>query len=82
MQGRRGENVSYYCVTYSIEINPEETEVRSKSRLTTPEGINQTPYVAYPPEPDLRRKKTEIKGGLAELQKRGIKVTSYTESKG
>ena len=28
------------------------------------------------------KKKTEIKGGLAELQKRGIKTTSYTGSKG
>jgi hypothetical protein len=40
------------------------------------------PRTAYPPEPDLRRKKVEIKGGLAELQKRGIKITRYTESKG
>jgi hypothetical protein len=43
---------------------------------------NQNPVVLYPPEPELGKKKTEIKGGLAELQKRGIKITSYTESKG
>jgi hypothetical protein len=45
-----------------------------------PEGVNTTPYVAHPPEPELRRKKTEVKGGLAALQKRGMKITSYSES--
>jgi hypothetical protein len=38
--------------------------------------------VAFPPEPELKWKKTEVKGGLAELQKRGIRIKNYTESKG
>jgi hypothetical protein len=30
---------------------------------------------------ELKRKKTEVKGGLAEIAKRGsIRITSYTES--
>jgi hypothetical protein len=77
-----GQNQNYYCNHCSIEFNPSKSEVRSKSKLTTPEGPPETPYVAYPPEPELRKKKVEIKGGLAELQKRGISITSYTESKG
>ncbi|MFY9567261.1 MAG: hypothetical protein WAQ29_12990 [Nitrososphaeraceae archaeon] len=31
---------------------------------------------------EVGREEEEIKGGLAELHKRGIKVTSYTESRG
>lgn len=63
-------------------MNPEETDVRSDSPLTTSDGPIEHPSVAYPPEPELKRKKTEIKGGLAELQKRGFKIKNYTESKG
>ena len=52
------------AVTCSIEY-PEESEIKSKSHLSTPQrSNNQNPYVAYPPEPELKRKKTKIKGGL------------------
>jgi hypothetical protein len=60
----------------------DDSEVKSKLHVSTPSESNPTPYPAYPPEPKLRKKKIETKGGLAHLQKRGIKVTSYTESKG
>ena len=64
LQGRSGENVSYNCGTCSIEY-PEESEIKSKSHLSTPQrSNNQNPYVAYPPEPELKRKKTKIKDGL------------------
>jgi hypothetical protein len=85
LQDRNGANESFYCSSCSIEVFPSEVEsLRSKNKLTTPEGVyNQTPYASTKfTEPDLRKKKVEIKGGLAELQKRGIKITSYTESKG
>jgi hypothetical protein len=72
----------YYCSKCVINY-PDKSETKSKSRLSTPQkSNNERPAVAYPPTIDLRKKKTDIKGGLAELQKRGIKVTSYTESKG
>jgi hypothetical protein len=77
------QNISWFCSACNIETNPEIDSLRSKSRLEVPEGVNQNPYASTKfLEPDLRKKKTEIKGGLAELQKRGIKITSYTESKG
>jgi hypothetical protein len=79
---RSGLSPSWYCPKCTIEY-PDESEVKSKSHLSTPQkSNNENPRTAYPPEPDLRRKNVEIKGGLAELQKRGIKITSYTESKG
>jgi hypothetical protein len=77
------QNVSWFCSACNVETNPEIDSLRSKSRLEVPTGVNQNPNASTKfPEPDLRRKKTEIKGGLAVLQKRGIKITSYTESKG
>lgn len=45
-------------------------------QLDTPTGPIEDPSVAYAHEPELKWKK-EIKGGLAELQKRGVKITSY-----
>ena len=68
-----GLNTSYYCNHCSIEVIPSLTEVRSASKLVTPEGPVESPSVSYPPE---------IKGGLAELKKRGIRITSYKEGKG
>jgi hypothetical protein len=78
------QNPTLYCSFCQIETNPEIDSLRSKNKLEVPEGVNQNPYASTKfPEPDLRKKKTEIKGGLAELQKRSsIKITSYTESKG
>jgi hypothetical protein len=79
---RSGLSPSWYCTHCSIEVDPSITEVRSKSPLTTRDEPPDNPVVSIPPEPSLRKKKKEIKGGLVELQKRGIKVTSFTESKG
>jgi hypothetical protein len=77
-----GQNTSFYCPKCTIEY-PNESEAKSKSYLSTPQkSNNENPAVSYAPEVELKRKKTEVRGGLAELQKRGIKVTSYTESKG
>jgi hypothetical protein len=77
-----GLNPSWYCSKCVINY-PNKAEVKSKSRLGTPQkSNNENPRIAYPPELTLGKKKVEIKGGLAELQKRGIRITSYTESKG
>jgi hypothetical protein len=78
-----GNNPSLYCSKCTIEY-PDKTETKSKSRVNTPQkSNNERPAVSYPPEPGLGRKKTEVKGGLAELAKRGsIRITSYSESKG
>jgi ribosomal protein L37AE/L43A len=74
-----GMNPSWYCGKCTIEY-PDKAEVKSKSRLSTPQkSNNESPAVAFPPEVELKRKKVTIKGGLAELQKRGIKITSYSE---
>jgi hypothetical protein len=84
LQDRNSANISYFCNMCNIQTNAEETDnLRTRSRLQMPEGVNTTPYASTKfTEPDLRKKKVEIKGGLAELQKRGIRITSYKEGKG
>jgi hypothetical protein len=78
-----GSNPSFYCSKCVINY-PDKSEVKSKSRLSTPQkSNNERPAVSYPPALTLKRKKTEIKGGLKALSEKGsIRITSYTESKG
>jgi hypothetical protein len=80
---RSGLSPSWYCTNCSIEVDPSITEVRSKSPLSTRDEPPEHPYVAFPPEPELKRKKKEIKGGLKAMTEKGsIRVTSYKEGKG
>lgn len=81
IQGRSGENDAYYCDFCSIETNPDNEELRAESDITTPEGVNKVPLATTKfKEPTVGRQPVEIKGGLAELQRRGMKITSYSES--
>ena len=74
-----GINPNYYCSKCSIEY-PDASDTKSKSHISTPAKSNDdNPLSSKMPEPTLEGKKTEIKGGLAELHKRGIKITSYNE---
>jgi hypothetical protein len=64
-----------------MTVNPEESELRAESDIYAPSGVNTTPYASTKfKEPTLGRKKTEVRGGLAELQRRGMKIISYSES--
>jgi hypothetical protein len=77
----RGENVSYYCNRCSMTTYDTD-ELRSQSYLEMSDGPTEDPSISYAPEPQLKRKKKEIKGGLKALQDRGIRITSYKEGKG
>ena len=77
-----GQNVNQYCSNCSISYPDEETEnLRSKSKIITPDNFDNSknPLSSPLPEPELRRKKVTIKGGLAEWQRKGVKITSYSE---
>lgn len=79
-----GENTSYYCNFCSIETIDTE-ELRSKSRIKTPDGPVELPSVSYPPDPNysFNKKKVEYKGAFKTLSQRsGLRITSYTEQKG
>jgi len=68
----------WFCNHCKSSAFPEVEQLRSKSKITTPIGLNLEPCLSYLPEPsDLSKKLVEIKGGLKALKDRGIKITSY-----
>jgi hypothetical protein len=73
----------WFCNHCKSSAYPEVEQLRSKSRLSTPMGRNTDALISYSPEPDdLSKKPVEVKGGLAELKKRGVRITSYSEGVG
>lgn len=75
-------NTSFWCRNCSVEFNPEEENVRRESKLSVPDR-NIEPAVSsiqhdYNKDVEIRHE-PEIKGGLKELQKKGLKITDYHE---
>jgi hypothetical protein len=77
-----GNNISFYCSKCNIYSYIEE-DLKTKSKFKTKEGPIEEPAASLAPEPTLKRKKKEIKGGLAEIAKRAsVNILSYKEGKG
>jgi hypothetical protein len=76
-----GQNPSWYCNHCSIETFPTE-EIRSRSKLQTPDGPIEEPGITHLPEVGIKRKQKEEKGGILELKRRRMKITHYKEGKG
>jgi hypothetical protein len=77
-----GENVNFYCSKCNSSSYDTES-LKTKSKFKTKEGPIEEPAASVVPDVGLKRKKKEIKGGLAEIAKRpGVKITGYIESKG
>jgi hypothetical protein len=73
----------YFCNHCKTSAYPGYEQLRRKSKITTPMGLNLEPCLSYLPEHnDLSKKPVEIKGGLRALKDRGIKITSYKEGVG
>src|ERR687897_410447 len=74
-----GKNSSLWCRTCSIEY-PDENEVRKKSKLETPNKNTEVCVTSIQTnmadEVEIRHT-PEIRGGFAELQKKGIKIKDY-----
>lgn len=76
-------NVSFWCRNCSVEFNPEEENVRRESKLSVPDRNIEPAVTSIDLKPDVSiHHKPEIKGGLLELKKRGLKITHYEERKG
>ena len=77
-----GNNSTYWCKNCSISYDPTEENIRRESKISVPDR-NVEPAVATTPginEDSVAIRHTpEIKGGLKELQKRGLKITYYEE---
>ena len=76
-------NTSLWCRNCSVEFNPEEENVRRESKISVPDRNIEPAVSTTPGIPDVSiRHEPEIKGGLKELQKKGLKITHYEERKG
>ena len=79
-----GQNISFYCTRCNIEFDPETENIRRESKISVP-NRNEETLVAHTPGQEYLNKQIEvkheqeIKGGLKELQKRGLKITHYEE---
>jgi DNA-directed RNA polymerase subunit RPC12/RpoP len=71
-------NTTYFCTRCAIEFDPESENLRKESKLIVP-NRNIKPAVSTTPGiPDISIRHTPpIRGGFAELQKKGIKIKDY-----
>src|SRR5215204_6861605 len=75
-----GQNTAYWCRHCSVEFDPEAENLRKESKLTVPDR-NIEPAVTsiqtnMADEVEIRHT-PPLRGGFAELQKKGLKITSY-----
>jgi hypothetical protein len=73
-----GNNVSWYCNHCSIPFEPENESIRHKQKLEVPDRNIEPAIATTPGIPDVSIRHTPpIRGGFAELQKKGIKIKDY-----
>ncbi|CAN5539996.1 hypothetical protein BH18THE2_BH18THE2_28500 [soil metagenome] len=75
----------YYCNRCSISQYPDVEDVRSKTRITTPIGLNLEPCLSYAPDPNeafFNDNNPKPEGAFKALKDRGLKITNYTEKDG
>jgi hypothetical protein len=72
----------YYCIRCSISQYPDVEAVRSKSKITTPLGLNFEPCQSYLPDANPAPKSIEPEGAFKALKDRVLKITNYTEKDG
>src|SRR5918994_220692 len=73
-------NTSFWCRHCSIEFDPESENLRKESKLVVPDrniGPAVTSIQTNMEDSVAIRHTPEIRGGFAELQKKGIKIKDY-----
>jgi hypothetical protein len=77
LQDAGGNNTMYFCTRCSVEFDPTEENLRKESKITMPERVE--PCVSTTPGiPDISIRHTApIRGGLAELKRKGLKIKDY-----
>ena len=76
---KMSEDGEYYCNKCSISQYPDVEDVQSKSKITTPLGMNLEPALSYAPDPNPIPKHIEPEGAFKALQDKGLKIKNYTE---
>src|SRR5215208_2318475 len=71
-------NSTFWCRHCSIEWDPEAENLRKESKLTVPDRNIEPAVSTTPGIPDISiRHEPPLRGGFAELQKKGIKIKDY-----
>jgi hypothetical protein len=80
----------YYCNNCNIPFWPIKTKqpLREKQKIATPKSVNTETLISIVPDDPNEGvsttygKPVKVRGGLKELQNRGIKITNYSEKDG
>src|SRR5215204_28370 len=73
-----GQNTAYWCRHCSVEFNPEDENLRKESKLTVPDRNIEPAVTSISNTPDISIRHTPpIRGGFAELQKKGLRIKDY-----
>jgi hypothetical protein len=71
-------NSTFWCRHCSIEWDPEAENLRKESKLIVPDRNIEPAVSTTPGIPDISIHHTPpIRGGFAELQKKGIRIKDY-----
>lgn len=73
-------NSTYWCRNCSVEWDPESENLRKESKITVPDRNEETLVTSIEnsmaDEVEIRHS-VPIRGGFAELQKKGLKIKDY-----
>jgi hypothetical protein len=73
-----GQNSTYWCRHCSVEFNPEDENLRKESKIIVPDRNIEPAITSIGNTPDVSIRHTPpIRGGFAEVQKKGFKIKDY-----
>jgi hypothetical protein len=71
-------NTTFWCRHCSVEFDPESENLRKESKITVPDRNIEPAVATTPGIPDVSIRHTPpIRGGFAELQKKGLRIKNY-----
>jgi uncharacterized Zn ribbon protein len=72
------QNTSFWCRNCSVEWDPQAENLRKESKITVPDRNAEPAITSVSNTPDVSiRHEPPIRGGFAELQKKGLKIKDY-----
>jgi hypothetical protein len=71
-------NTTFWCRNCSVEFDPEEENLRKESMIIVPNRNIEPAATSISNTPDVSIRHTPpMRGGFAELQKKGIRIKDY-----
>jgi len=71
-------NSTYWCRNCQVEFDPEVENIRKESKLSVPDRNIEPAITSIGNTPDISIRHTPpIRGGFAELQKKGLRIKDY-----